>query len=310
MNRLLRFGAPTILAVALACGTASEQDAPMENPLHVVEILTANMDFQAPDTIPSGWVTFRLINKSQMVHFALLERLPPGKTIKDHHAQVAPVFQNIMDGILGKEPSAPEAGFEVPPWFGDIVFTGGPGMVSSGHSTDVTVRIEPGIYLIECYVKTNGIFHSFNPNPEVQAMVHQFVVTSENSGLDEPVHDWEITVDTSRGIVAPASAQSGRSIVRVNFRNQKVYGNFVGHDLHIYRSGADTDLEALESWIDWTQPAGLQTPCPVEFVAGINEMPAGAYGYLTVDLEPGEYTLVAEVPAPSTESLVASIIIE
>jgi hypothetical protein len=44
----------------------------------VVEIVARGMTFDAPATIPSGWNTIRLRNESDMVHFALLERMPEG----------------------------------------------------------------------------------------------------------------------------------------------------------------------------------------------------------------------------------------
>jgi len=48
--------------------------------------------------------------------------------------------------------------------------------------------------------------------------------------------------------------------------------------------------------MDWTQPGGLQTPAPAVFLGGLQEMPAGSTGYLTVTLEPGRYAWIAEIP--------------
>ncbi|GAH24375.1 unnamed protein product, partial [marine sediment metagenome] len=47
---------------------------------NVVEILTTNMEFQMPDTISSGWNTFRYINQSPQSHFFTIEKYPEGKT--------------------------------------------------------------------------------------------------------------------------------------------------------------------------------------------------------------------------------------
>ena len=66
--------------------------------------------------------------------------------------------------------------------------------------------------------------------------------------------------------------------------------------MHLARLDDDTDLARLEAWMDWSQPDGFQTPAPVIFLGGLNEMPAGQTGYLHVDLEPGRYAWVAEVP--------------
>src|SRR5210317_720016 len=48
---------------------------------NVIDVLTENMDFQMPDTIPSGWVTFRYKNASPQTHFMMIDDYPEGKTI-------------------------------------------------------------------------------------------------------------------------------------------------------------------------------------------------------------------------------------
>ena len=55
------------------------------------------MDFQTLDTIKSGWNTFKYLNKSNEVHFFLLDKYPLGKTIEDTEKEIGPPFQNGMD---------------------------------------------------------------------------------------------------------------------------------------------------------------------------------------------------------------------
>jgi len=49
--------------------------------------------------------------------------------------------------------------------------------------------------------------------------------------------------------------------------------------------------------------SGLETPAPVEFLGGPEGMPAGGTGYFSVDLKPGQYVLIAEVPSPSAKGM-------
>jgi hypothetical protein len=72
----------------------------------------------------------------------------------------------------------------------------------------------------------------------------------------------------------------------------------------------DQDLSALEAWMDWTQPTGLITPAPAEFLGGLNEMPAGATGYFTVTLQPGEYAWIAEVPGAQANGMLTTFPVE
>ncbi|MDX1407867.1 MAG: hypothetical protein R3330_07030 [Saprospiraceae bacterium] len=288
------------ICLMIACAPDSSEDPSAQSEPGLIEIVTTTMDFAAPDTIPSGWVTLRLINNSAMVHFAVLERMPAGKGLADQRAEVAPVFQNIMDQINGRELSAPETGMELPPWFGEIRFVGGPGLISPGKVAETTVQVEPGIYLLECYIKTNGIFHSYNPDPEVQPMVHEFTVIGQPSGKAAPTPTLELDISAGQGIQIPGEIPAGSHTIAVHFRDQQLYSNFVGHDVHLLHITDSTDVGALIGWMEWSQPAGLQTPAPAVFLGGSNEMPAGPPGYFNVELEPGEYAFIAEVPAADT----------
>ncbi len=253
--------------------------------------------FDAPDVIPSGWTTFRFRNESPVVHFIVVEKMPAGHGVEAHQAEVAPVFQDGLNLLVaGQVDSALQRFGDLPAWFSEIVFLGGPGLTASGRTSQATVYLEPGTYLLECYVKTDGVFHSFNPDPDTYGMVHQFTVTEEPSGAAEPSATVRIEISAAGGIVMEGTPQPGKQTVAVHFIDQTVHENFVGSDVHLVRVTQEPDLEALERWMDWSQPGGLQTPAPAIFLGGLNEMPAGRTGYFTVVLEPGDYAWISEVP--------------
>jgi len=163
--------------------------------------------------------------------------------------------------------------------------------------------VTPGVYVLECYVKTGGLFHSYNPAPDQYGMVHQFTVTEEASTGTEPTPTVELSISTSKGIEAPESVKAGEQTIAVHFVDQIVHENFVGHDVHLARLEDDTDLEKLGKWMNWASPDGLETPAPAEFLGGTNELPAGQTGYFTVTLEPGRYAWISEVPAPESKGM-------
>lgn len=269
----------------------------------VVEVIARGLRFEAPDEIPSGWNTIRLDNQSNMIHFALLSKMPEGRGVEEHQQILVPTIQNIMDDINGKTPSAPEAGFEPPEWMNEIVFLGGPGLLSAGQTTDVIVNLDPGTYVLECYVKSNGIFHSFSPDPDAYGMVHEFIVTKAKSTVKTPEADIEINLSSENGIDVKGKLSAGSQLIKINYLDQQLYENFVGHDIHLLKIDADTDLEEVNRWMNWARPDGLETPAPAEFVGGINEMPAGETAYLKIDLEPGVYAWIAEVPDPASKNM-------
>ena len=297
----------TLVAIILTSfGLTVPADDPPQPPddHNVVEIVARGLTFEAPDEIPAGWTTFRFTNASPMVHFALIARYPDGTGVEDHQEIVAPIFQEGMDLLNeGLVDSAMAAFGKLPAWFGDIAFVGGPGLVSAGRTAETTVYMEPGTYVIECYVKTNGVFHSYNPDPDTYGMVHGLTVTEDVTDATAPAPDLEITLSREQGLQVQGDVQAGEHTVAVTFVDQAPHENFVGHDVHLVRLDEATDLEALETWLDWSQPTGLETPAPAVFLGGLNEMPAGTTGYFTAVLEPGRYAWVAEVPNPGEKGM-------
>jgi len=260
-------------------------------------VVATALSFDAPSEIPAGWTTIRFSNQSPMTHFVLVEHLPEGQGVASQQEQVAPIFQQGMDALARGDAEGAAARFgEVPPWFGEIVFDGGPGLTGPGRISSATIFLEPGTYLLECYVKTGGIFHSFNPDPAAYGMVHEFTVTADTTDVPEPTASLHVEISSEQGIQVDGQPLVGEQTVSVHFGDQTVHENFVGHDVHVVRLSPDADLQALEKWMDWTAPGGLEIPAPAEFIGGLNEMPAGSTGYFTVRLEPGRYALVSEVP--------------
>ena len=303
----IAFGAVTLIN---GC-TGREVVPPPPTDANVVEVTAIGLELHAPDEISSGWTTFRLKNESEMIHFAVVQRLPEGIGIREQQEFVAPVFQQGMDLLNSGQTDAAMAKFgELPEWFEQIVFVGGPGLISAGKTAQTSLFLEPGTYLMECYVKTGGIFHSFNPSPSAYGMVHEFTVTNDSSSAAAPNPTLEITISSERGIEIMGDVVPGEHTVAVRFEDQIVHENFLGHDVHLTRLHDDTDIQELAAWMDWSQPLGLQTPSPFEFLGGTHEMPAGSTAYFTVNLEPGRYAWISEVTSPDTKGMLKTFTVE
>ena len=252
------------LALVTACGEPAEVPAadaapPAEAPAaNILELSAPGMYFEGPSTIPSGWVTVKFGNPSGMVHFAMLERLPEGITIEDQTREVPPHFQGGFDALAAGDVDAAMAEFgQLPAWYGDMVFLGGPGLIAAGGTGEATVFLEPGRYSIECYVKSAGVFHTYDPGTGERAMLHELIVTEEDGGGVEPEASVTLSVDNAGIHIAEGAFTAGPNMVRVNYDEQMVHGNFVRSDVHVARLTPDTDLAALDAWMDWRAPDGL-----------------------------------------------------
>lgn len=287
---------------------ASEPETEVAEVDNAIEIITENMDFQMSDTIPSGWNTFRYKNQSTQTHFVMIDNYPEGKTSEDAEKVVGPVFDRAMKLISEGKTEEGYAEFaNLPDWFSEVVFLGGVGLVSPGQIAETTMHLKPGEYLLECYVKMeNGIFHTS------MGMTKDIVVSETNSGNPEPTADIEIEISGTEGIVIKDSIGKGPQTFSVFYKDQKAHENFVGHDVNLVKIEEGGSLETLEKWMNWADPKGLIEPAPagITFMGGANDMPEGSKAYFHVDLEPGNYVLISEVPAPSTKNMMKTFILE
>lgn len=305
--------AGTILAAAATLPVASSHvpgvpdDAVSEpNVLDVRAVGRTSFEIATAE-IAAGWTTLRFVNASEVVHFVLVERMPVAdgeqKTVADSRAEVVPVFQNIMDDINGRAPRFPDLGFELPSWYGDVGFLGGPGLTSPGETGEVTLDLEPGTYVLECYVKMpDGTFHS------TAGMIEGLVVTERGSGTEPLSADGRVTVSRQGGIEMDGPVEAGRRTLAVHFTDQAAYEHHLGHDVHLIHLEEDVDLEALGAWMDWSAPGGLAEPAPsgVTFLGGTQDMPPGSTAYVTAELSPGDYAWIAEVPSPGEKGMLTT----
>jgi hypothetical protein len=298
-----------LLAGCDSSGSMNEPDGPP-----VVEVTASDhtsLDISASE-IPSGWTTFRFANETHAPHFVVLEKMPvvdgEQKTVEDSKAKVVPVFQNIMDDINGKDPSFPDAGFELPEWYSDVVFVGGPGLTSPETTSRTTVNLEPGTYVVECYVKTeDGVFHS------TEDMIEGLTVTGSTNGAQPPQSSLQLAISSDSGISLNGEIdESGQHTIAVDFEDQTAYSHFLGHDVHLVRLSENADMEGLRAWMNWATPGGLAEPAPsgIEFIGGAQDMPGGSTTYVSANLESGDYAWIAEVPKPTEKGMLKTFTVE
>lgn len=302
-------GPPNTLSEQRAhAGTATISDA------NVVEVIARHdgPDYVfdlSDDVIPSGWTTFELDNRSGATHFVYTARLPeaaiagaredgvPLLEYWDEHV-VRPIQYTVDLGLPDKEPDPLDLSEKyhdtvLPPWLFDAAPVGGPGFLQGHLSSRTTVYLEPGYYVLECYVKNaEEDLHSYHE------MVALLEVKDEPSGAPEPRASLEVNLSTGQIDVDP-DIRPGLHTVAVHFEDQTTYQPLQGHDVHLIRLDGWTARETVE-WMDPTVPGGMVSADgmrgPTTFLGGTQTATAGSTVYVTVRLEPGEYAWVAEVP--------------
>lgn len=269
-----------------------------------VTIVSRGMNFELPKKIKSGWQKLTYENRSGDTHFFVLEKLPAGKHLADSEKEVVPVFVDAMNLInKGKTEQGFKKFEELPEWFFNMKFLGGIGLVSPGKTAQTTLNLKPGHYLLECYVKMpDGTFHS------AMGMLEEIEVLPAKTNLKEPGAENIINISAEGGIVLENNPGLGSQSFKVNFIDQKTYGNFVGHDINLVRYESENDLKVLNDWMNWVGVSSFISPSPenIEFLGGAQEMPEGSVAYFTVDLIPGKYALIAEIPDPAANKMLTT----
>lgn len=258
---------------------------------NVVDVTAKDFRFEMVDSIPSGWTTFLLKNMGHADHFFLLSLLPDSVTFEDYVNEVSRPFDIVFDSLKAgnsKEDAINLLIQSIPSWyFTSVKAMGGTGIIDAGKSTQVTMNLIPGTYVMECYIKEQGVFHT------ALGMIRPVTVTKEDSDMKPP----EATVNvylTNNDIRTEGEIESGLNVFAIHFEEHPEIG--LGNDIHLVKTNAVTDLDEVLAWMDWTNVKGLEPPAPVEFLGGSQEMPVGYTSYFTINLKSGTYAFVTESP--------------
>lgn len=253
------------LALAsLAAAAACTRQPPRPAGPNVVTITATDYAFALPDTIPAGLTTFRLVNQGKELHHASLVRLGGGKTAADFQAGLAAAMQS----------HAPP-----PAW---MAFVGGPNAVTVGDTAITTQVVEPGSYVLVCWIP------SLDGTPHVmKGMLHPLVVTASPAPVPAaPPTDVTITLtDYDFQLSQPLTA--GRHVVRVDNAGAQ------GHEVVI---AALAPGKTLHDFVAWEQ-GGEKGPLPTgQWLGGVTTLDVGLHSQFVTTLAPGNYLLLCFWP--------------
>ncbi|MFQ5528522.1 MAG: hypothetical protein ACE5GX_19990, partial [Thermoanaerobaculia bacterium] len=238
--------AATVALCLVACQPAAEEraESPAETvgslssagvvEVTAVEVAPEDFAFVAPARLASGWTTFRMTNTGEQPHFMLLWKLPEGVEFADY-ADFGRMFQEEYDRYFGGEATREEmiggvvAG--LPDWFGKLRGMGGVALTSPGLTAETTVLLEPGDYVMECYVVTpEGEFHGS------LGMLRPLIVTGENTGLEPPEADIRITL-SNYAMRVEGDLSVGEHVIAVHATEDAE--GIILHDVNLARLSAD-----------------------------------------------------------------------
>lgn len=301
-----RMTAPLLALLFLMPAACSTDGEPAESPEtgaeppaapHVVDVVARDFAFDLADSLPSGWTTFHMTNTVQEEHFMYLYRLPEDRTFEQlQNEALAPfgaVWYAYVSGEIGRTEADLRLLTEVPAWFfEDVASVGGPALTEPGERARVTVRLDPGTYVAECYVKrADGTWHT------ELGMQRTLTVTDTFRETSPPEADLRMTL-SSYAIDVAGDVPAGSSVIEVRAGDRP--DGFMPHDVNLFRldDASTTEggsvVEEIVRWMDWMEPDGFRTPAPGHSMGGMEHLTPGEVGYIHLDLEPGSYAWVSE----------------
>lgn len=219
-----------------------------------VTVVASEYRFDVPRTLPAGRTAFHLVNHGQQVHHLTLIHLLQGKTLAD------------VKAVLAKPGP-------VPAW---AVLVGGPNAVNPGGSSDAVVDLEPGRYVLGCFVPgPDGVPHM------MKGMLQDLTVTAAE-GKAAP----EAKPDMTMRLANYAFTLSGRLTAgehRLLVRNADTQW----HEFALVRLDPGKTAGDLLSWAH-----AMKGPPPGAFEGGASPLAPGQQNEILLKLRPGRYALV------------------
>ena len=256
----MRFVFPLLLAgTTVSAGSMPRNPAAPEAP-QVVVVHAKDFAYTAPKTIKSGATTFRLVNDGKELHHLSVIRLQKGKTMAD--------FVAFM-----KKPGPPFG------WFTEV---GGPNPALPGGSVDATLTLEPGNYVVACFIPSVG-----ESAPHLmKGMINALTVTTDKSpGVSPPA---DVTVRTSDYAFALSTPiTKGHHVIAVqNDASQ-------AHEVVLVQLAPGKTMADVAKWVDVDLMKGAPPGKPIGGMAGIAK---GQTASFPADFAPGNYGFICFAP--------------
>ncbi len=263
MKHHMKVVAMFVLAIAALVLSACGGTAAAGAKIPEIIIKAQDYSYEAPKQVAAGLVAVTLENDGKGPHQAQLARLNNGVT---------------LDQFTAALQKGPEQALPL------VELAGGPNTIDPGQQQQVTLNLKPGQYIITSFV--SGSDHV----PDVaKGMLGMFEVTASNQAqAAEPQADGEAILQDF-AISPPANVKAGPQVWQVKNQGPQP------HELVLVK------LDAGKTMDDVMQ--SMQTPSgkpPFSAAGGLAALAPNTSGWVSLNLQPGNYLALCFVPDRST----------
>jgi uncharacterized cupredoxin-like copper-binding protein len=251
---LIGFAAFPVVLGAVVGGFA---EAPGRSGIRTVTVTATDYALEAPDSLPAGAVTFRLVNRGKEFHHLWVARLQQGKTAED-----------VLAALKTPGP--------LPGWVHEV---GGPNAPAPGGASNATVSLTVGNYVIGCLIPSaDGVRHL------MKGMVRSLIVVESPMPTPDPVGNVTMTLhDYSFALTQPLTP--GRHLIEVRNNGRQP------HEIELVQLAPGNTAAEVLAWVH--EPMGSPPGLPL---GGVAPLARGGVAWFEVDLQPGKYALICFLP--------------
>lgn len=266
----------TLVAACGSSGGSSAEDSgstttTASKSIPKVTIQAADFSFDAPATLPSGYVDVTVKNTGKESHQIQFVKLGDGVT-----------FDQFKTAMSKTDVAA----------LGTSTFVGGPNGADPGASTSATIKLEPGTYGLACVIPgTDGQPHA------AHGMTAQVEVKKTADSVD--------TAPATKGTIAlgdfvfePPADFNGNGTYAVENQGNEV------HELALFKIADGKTLDDVKGFL--LTPPGTPPPAgppPFTEAGGTVGLSPNQTAWLTMKLAPGQYAMFCFFPDPSKGDL-------
>jgi hypothetical protein len=124
----------------------------------VANVVATDSALEVRDTVPAGWVTFRMTNEGRAHHSFKLRKLPADQTYEDYwrglFAPADSLGTALIEGRIDSAAYRKQVRQAIPRWFGQVTTVGGITGLAPGEKARITHKLEPGQYVLSCLFRT------------------------------------------------------------------------------------------------------------------------------------------------------------
>lgn len=270
---------PLLCVLVGSSGGAQQNRSAASLPGLVVDVAAGEFFLRAPDTIRAGLVTFRLSQIGDLLtnpakveaenrapptpdndptrafHMLWVTKLAPGRTVSEW-------YEAHVEG----EPT---------PWAVDL---GGPSAAEPPGTSNATMVLEPGNYVLVCHV--GSAREDRNRSHLLKGMFRALTVLPGNTSAARiPRADAVARITGSGQIELQGTLRRGPQRIRVINETAKA------HEFIVLRVGAGRTAQEV---VTWRRADGTPRPV-VKALGGFSDVPPGATRTTTIDFDSGSH---------------------